>query len=140
MVSLRASVQKLPRKDKGMSEATFKSRPMGKKRQASLLWTTKRIITPVLLPFVFGDGKLIMAVRPIITRREYFVVAVSSTLSRAAHLHDLIDDIYEVHEEHFGSCQCVECGGEVETHNNGQIRFDQWPVICLNGGCEWWEL
>lgn len=137
-----------------MSEVAFASRPMGKrrqaelrakycKRQASILWTKKRFITPELLPFVFGDGKLILAVRPIITRREHFIVAISSTFGKrdiGRSVHDIIDDIYEVHEEHFGPCGCVECGGDEADHNDGQIRFDQWPVICLNGGCEWWEL
>lgn len=129
----------------------FVHRPMSKymqgkltaqfcKRQASNLWGKKRIIQPQLLPFVWGDGKRIVAIRPIITRTHHFVVAVDSSIVHERDVHDIIDDIYEVHEEWFGRCECVECGGDEDTHDDGDIRFKQWPVICTNGGCEWWFL
>jgi hypothetical protein len=108
------------------------------KRHASVLWTKKRFIIPEVLPFVWGNGKLIVAVRPIITRKEHFIVAVDSSWQND--MHDLIDDIYDVHEDYFGPCRCVECGGDEEEHEDGDIRFKQWPVICTNGGCEWWFL
>ena len=110
------------------------------RRQASYLWGQKRFVQPRLLPFVWGDGKRIVAIRPIITRTHHFVVAVDSSIAHERDVHDIIDDIYEVHQEHFGSCECYECGGDDIDSDDVAIRFKQWPVICTNGGCEWWFL
>lgn len=123
--------------------STYMQRKLTEKhcrRQASYLWGKKRFVTPQLLPFAWGNGRLVLAVRPIITRRSHFVVAIDSLFERELDVHDLIDDIYEVHEDYFGPCRCVECGGDKEEHDDGDIRFRQWPVICTNGGCEWWFL
>jgi hypothetical protein len=116
------------------------------RRQASYLWGKKRILTPELLPFVFGDGKQVLAVRPIRTRREHFVVLIDSSVKvYSGGVHDIIDDIYELHMNTFGCCSCQDCGGEPiddddDCDKENAMLFSQWPIICRNTGCEWWLL
>lgn len=105
-------------------------------RQASYLWGRKRIIKPVLLPVQFGDGKQIIAIRPIATRTHHYVVAIHSTPDLDDRdgwtLHDDLDAIYDEIISHFGKCCCED--------DDQHDPFKAWPAICLEVGCEWWQL
>lgn len=114
------------------------------RRQLSILWTERRIIVPELVPVIWGDGQQVIAVRPINTRREHYIVAIDSGIRvESGDVHEIIDNVKEIIEELFGMCQCVECGGE-EIPNDPRgwkdlaRTFKQWPTPCFNGGCEWW--
>lgn len=116
-------------------------------RQWSILWTRRRVITPELVPRVYGDGKQAIALRPIITRREHYVLAIDSSVQiYSGDFHDVLDTIYDDIEDIFGPCQCVECGEGFDVGNDPDgckacdARFKQWPVACFNGGTEWWPL
>lgn len=108
------------------------------RRQASYLWGDRRIITPELLPVEFGDGRQLIAVRPLNPRRSHYVVAVDSSLRVwAGDIHDVIDQVYEELETYFGHCGCEECYSEGKPW---PITFKQWPIPCFNLGTEWWRL
>jgi hypothetical protein len=107
------------------------------RRQANYLWGQKRIVKPVLLPVQFGDGKQIIALRPICTRTHHYVVAINSTPNWFGRdcpdtLHDELDAIYESLGERFG-----ECSSENDPPDDA---FKEWPALCLDGGTEWWNL
>lgn len=122
-------------------------------RQASYLWGDKRIITPVLIPVIWGDGRKIIALRPIVTRQSHYVIAGDSswTISDrhgqyATFREHLKDGIYDEIEELFGECGCADCG-YFENREEREaaagivdLVFKQWPTPCLSGGCEWWQL
>jgi hypothetical protein len=103
----------------------------------SYLWGQKRLVTPVLIPVVFGDGKQALAIRPIATRLSHYVLAIDSTIKvEGGGVHDFIDQFYDAIEGRFGSCCCENCNGEFE---NVEV-FEEWPIPCLNTGSEWWRL
>lgn len=112
------------------------------RRQANYLWGQKRIIKPVLLPIQFGDGRQLIALRPITTRTHHYVVAVNSVpdwFERGTPLlHDHLDAIYQEIKEQFGDVTAWHMGDEPE---RGECDpFKEWPAICLDIGCEWWGL
>lgn len=113
------------------------------RRQANYLWGRKRIIKPVLLPVQFGDGRQIIALRPITTRTHHYVIAVNSSpnwFNRETKetLHDQMDDIYAEIEDKFGNITRWYIGDDPE---RGLCDpFKEWPAICLDIGCEWWNL
>lgn len=112
-------------------------------RQASWLWGRKRIVTPELVPWQFGNGRRVIAIRPIATRRSHYVVAVDDRwdLNADGGLREHLDEIYRAIEDWFGRCRCEECqddseaGGQPATSPHGC-----WPAPCLSGGTEWWAL
>jgi hypothetical protein len=108
------------------------------RRQRSILWIKVRIVTPELLPIVYGDGKQIIALRPIITRREHVVLAVDSSIDLEHGLNDYIDQIYQDHSEFFGQCCCAECVGDDDLSTDD--LFKQFPMMCFSHGSEWWQL
>jgi hypothetical protein len=116
------------------------------RRQASYLWSEKRIIKPVLLPIKFGDGKQVIAVRPITTRTHHYVVAINSTpdwfeRGQKETLHDQMDAIYEEIGERFGDITGWYLGDDQrEAHLGKCDPFKEWPAICLDIGTEWWRL
>lgn len=105
------------------------------REQESYLWAQRRIVKPVLLPVVYGDGRQIVAVRPINTRLSHYVVAVDSSITLPhGTMHDLIDHIYEDLEDEFGMCiHCIDEDEEIDP-------FAEWPAPCIEGGSEWWLL
>ena len=109
------------------------------RREVVHLWGERRgIVRHALLPCVWGDGRQIIAYRPINTRLGHFVIAGDSSwrLDRGD-LHDYADEIMRLIEEHFGECGCDECrdGGKPWPH-----IFKQWPTPCFSGGSEWWKI
>lgn len=103
-------------------------------------------MTPVLVPVVYGDGLQVLAMRPIITRRSHYVIAIDSNIRvHAGDVHEITDSIYETLDELFGNCGCSECGGDPIPNDTGgwkenALIFKQWPTPCLNGGTEWWPV
>lgn len=118
------------------------------RRHTGTLWGRRRWVKPVLVPKIFGDGKVVIALRPIATRLHHYVVAIDSTWNLDNHcnfdlkpgqapqpeLHDHLDEIYDAIIDHFG---------EVDTDEDGERTgdsFKQWPAIDLSIGCEWTQL
>lgn len=110
------------------------------RKQASWLWGQKRIVTPVLVPCQFGNGRRVIALRPISTRLSHYVVAIDDgwDLNADDGLRSHLDEIYEEIEDAFGHCGCEECVEDGERPSG--LPFDDWPAPCLNLGTEWWEL
>lgn len=114
-------------------------------RQASYMWGERRMITPVLLPIVWGDGRKLIALRPIVTRQSHYVIAgdsrwtISDRHGRYATFREhLKNGIYDEIEDRWGICKCPDCTGEEDREPD--LVFKQWPTPCLSGGCEWWQI
>lgn len=116
------------------------------RRQASILWGKKRVITPELVPIVYGDGLQALAVRPIITRLSHYIIAIDSGVKiESGGFHYAKDQVYADIEELFGQCHCQECGGDAIPGDDtgwemNRRIFAQWPTPCLSMGTEWWLL
>ncbi len=113
--------------------------------QQSYLWGEKRMVVPQLLPVVFGDGKQIIAIRPIVTRLSHYVVAVDSSWTLnvpwrpwKATIRDHLPKIYEELENWFGMCKCEECRDLDE--ESVDCPHKCWPRPCFQIGTEWWGL
>lgn len=111
-------------------------------RQASYLWGQKRIVKPELVPFEFGNGKRLIAIRPIATRRAHYVVAIDDSwdLNDDGGLREYLDQIYETIEDHFGRCWCESCAEPEDGERLPETGHECWPAICLEVGTEWWPL
>lgn len=63
-------------------------------------WAQRCRIKPRLVTRVFGDGRRLLRLYPIMFRPNHFVVRVDSKLDDG-HAHDWLDEIYEAIEEEF---------------------------------------
>jgi hypothetical protein len=111
------------------------------RRQTNELWGKKRFVKPVLLPVQFGDGKQIIALRSLTTRRDHYVIAINSTpdLHKVGFtLHDDLSAIYAEIQTYFGDC--TQEYVDPEDGKKPINPFKAWPAICLDSGCEWWQL
>lgn len=109
------------------------------RRQAVYLWGDRRgIVRHYVIPWVWGDGRQIIAYRPIETRLGHYVLAGDSSwqLDRGD-LHEHTDEIMDLVEDSFGCCGCDECR---EDGKSWPYLFKQWPTPCFNGGSEWWTI
>lgn len=113
------------------------------RKQASWLWGQKRIITPELVPWRFGNGRLVIAIRPIATRRSHYVVAVDDRwdLNADGGLREHLAEIYGAIEDWFGHCWCEACLDDPDKGEQAAMSpHSCWPAPCFNTGTEWWEL
>lgn len=106
------------------------------RKQADYLWGQKRFVVPVLLPKQWGDGCQIVALRPIILRKAWYVIAIDSSMDLGSdEWRDLLDEeIYEELEYHFG---------RVTPEDEEEEGFDchaAWPAVNHDTGHEWWHL
>ncbi len=126
---------------------TRELRALVERRQAAYLWGKKHFITPLLLDTIFGDGKRLVAIGPIVLRPNFYIVRVHSAwhLSNWAdddgndYLVDHIDEIEQEIEDQFGDAtRCEEDG----SHKKGwwSCRHCRWPAADFGTGCEWWEV
>lgn len=105
------------------------------RKQADYLWGQKRFVTPVLLPKQWGDGLQLIALRPIILRMAWYVIAIDSSMDIGSGWRDLLDEeIYEELEDHFG---------RVTPEDQKEEGFDchaAWPAVNHDCGHEWWQI
>ena len=79
---------------------TRRMRPLIEKRQTWELWTQKHVIIPRLVDRVFGDGRRLLRLFPVMMRPQHFVVRMDSAID-IQHGGDWLDDIYDATEEEF---------------------------------------
>jgi hypothetical protein len=120
-------------------------------------WGHEHTITPLLVPAIFGDGRSLVAITPLLTRPNYFVVrgdsswiderfagpgAVTSAFDEvleegdyyalAPHMEMLGDGVYGAIEEAFGRWRDESHRDEEDTDADYE-----WPVVDLGFGCSW---
>jgi hypothetical protein len=101
----------------------------------------KRIITPLLLPLEFGDGRQVIAIEPVVTGLSHYVVAVDWAwhLNNRDGLRAYLSYIYGELEAYFGACECEECR-EGEDRQWIESPHDGWPRPCFQIGTRWWQM
>lgn len=73
------------------------------KRQRTEFWGATTEFKPALLDKVYGDGKQLVQLFPIMERPRYWVVRVDSRCTNSDAFFEILDDIYEQIDEQFGS-------------------------------------
>ena len=108
------------------------------RKQADRLWGQLRFVTPVFVPWQWGNGRQVIGLRPIIVRRAWYVLLIDSTteIGRPNNqfdddeaFRDLLDSsIYETLEDEFGIADAE------------QDVFAEWPAVNHECGHEWFWL
>lgn len=70
-------------------------------RQCTQFWGKFYLFIPALLDKVYGDGKQLVQLFPIMERPRYWVVRVDSKCVEDDDLFEILDDIYEQIDEQF---------------------------------------
>lgn len=103
-------------------------------------WGRRHKCKPVFIHAIFGDGGQLLAVQPLNTRPQYYLVRVDSRWHTNGYedgevIHDHIDDIYEAIEEQVGR------GGQLDADESptGRARYADWPALNDDCGSCWWN-
>lgn len=114
---------------------TEELRPLVERRQRVRWWGRYEWITPRLCGEVFGDGKQLIALAPIMFRPNHFIVRIDSGWNINNHasdcelLIDNLDEIYDAIEEEFCDWPWAKKYGL----KGEEARID-W-----NDGSAWWN-
>lgn len=98
-------------------------------------WGHEEIVTPCLVPTVYGDGKQIIALSPLNSRPQYYVVRIDSqwSLSNDAQegevIYDHLEALYDAIEDAYGA-----------NHDEDEEPWQPWPALDLNAGVTWFVL
>lgn len=120
---------------------TDKLRARVEQPYSTRFWGGNYTITPLLVTEVFGDGKVLMGIRPLNTRPNYYVVRVDSKFAESDknpspresdEWFDFLDnELYDAIADQFGSA-------DAEDDDGNPVRED-WPALDLDSGCGWFE-
>jgi hypothetical protein len=102
------------------------------RRQWARLWGQKHMIKPVFIEKAFGNGELLVALTPLNTRPNYYLIRIDSAWldkENPETIYDHLDDIYEAIED--------ECGTRDYEDDDGKEQLAEWPALNLNAGCSW---
>lgn len=102
------------------------------RRQWARLWGQKHMIEPVLIEGHLGDGMKLVAITPINTRPNYYLIRVDSTWSvynrDTPSICEHIDEIYDAIEDEVGPADQTD-------DDNNEIHVG-WPAMD-GSGCSW---
>ena len=102
------------------------------RRQWARLWGQKRMIKPVFIPQALGVGDLLLAITPLNTRPNYYLIRVDARWLKkddTETIYDHLDDIYDAIEDHVGPREW--------TDDNGKEHVEGWPALDLDSGTSW---
>lgn len=105
-------------------------------------WGRKTFVTPRLVSAVFGDGKRLIALAPMMYRPNHFIVRIDSgwnldnQASDCELLIDHIDDIYETIEEEYYDWPWWKSYGLKPGRDYGE---EDSARVCFEDGSTWWE-
>jgi hypothetical protein len=109
------------------------------RRRKVSFWGRDYFVTPRLLNFIHGDGLQVIAIQPLATRPDRYLVRVDSKVSLDNSDHDalvdgVLQEIYGAIENEWGSSE------EDWEHDNGRTyhRHNPWPALNDSCGCSWW--
>ncbi len=118
-------------------------RPLIERRKAAYLWGQKRFVVPRLCDEVWGDGKLLLAISPIMYRPQYFVARIDSSWETdnweelaPGQPDDWLWDIEDAIADEYLEWPWAERYGlrwsdDDDAELNSRIDWSD--------GCEWWE-
>jgi hypothetical protein len=103
------------------------------RRQWARLWGQKHMIKPVFIKQALGNGDKLVAITPLNTRPNYYLIRVDSSWSVRnsddSNICDHIDEISEAIEE--------ECGRKYETDDDDEEIVMPWPALDDEVGVSW---
>lgn len=107
--------------------------------RVGILWGSRTRFTPRLLDTIWGDGRRLFAVYPIMLRPRYIVARVDSSVETLVdedvNGDCIIDAIYEAAEDQFYRCNCRACRPDDE---DAAGRCDGFPYnIDWSDGSSW---
>ncbi len=102
------------------------------RRQAAYHWGQKRFIKPVFIRKALGDGNLLLAVTPLNTRPNYYLIRIDANWLKkddTETIYDHLDEIEDAIEDEVG-CRDYE-------DDEGNERLAEWPALNTNAGISW---
>jgi hypothetical protein len=96
-----------------------------------------RIVEPVFVERALGDGKKLLAVMPLETRPNYYLIRVDSTWNDSngggstlicEHLDEILEAI---------RAQCGSANQGQRKNGNGNGRHNSWPALSYSSGVSW---
>lgn len=96
-------------------------------------WGNQYTIKPLLVDAIFGDGGQMIALQPLATRPDRYLVRVDNRQElEGDEWVDLLGEIQEAIENQFGPAEW--------TDDNDKLRHENWPSPDWNCGCGWWTV
>jgi hypothetical protein len=124
--------------------ATHKLRELIERRTCAYLWGKRHFVVPRLVSQVFGDGRKLLGLAPIMFRPNYFVVRIDSRWSMSNWdqqnpmvPHDWLDNVFDSIEEEYVEWPWAKAFG---------FKWSDDPLVDCNSridfseGCAWWEM
>ena|ERR1700722_7896139 len=102
------------------------------RRQAAYLWGQKHFIKPVFIRTALGEGDLLLAVTPLNTRPNYYLIRVDASWLKkddTETIYDHLDEIEETIEDQVGSRDYED--------DDGNERLAEWPALNIHAGVSW---
>ena len=102
------------------------------RKQVAYLWGQKHFIKPVFIKKALGKGDLLLAVTPLNTRPNYYLIRIDSRWMKkddTETIYDHLDDIENAIED--------ECGCRDYEDDEGKEQLAEWPALNLNAGISW---
>lgn len=99
-------------------------------------WGSEYDITPAFVAAFFGDGKQLVAITPLNTRPNYYVIRVDSSWNLSNFqdepiMGDYIDEIYDAIEAEYGCMDDRDEEDETPEEERG------WPMLNSECGSSW---
>ncbi|MDR3797997.1 MAG: hypothetical protein P4K93_07580 [Terracidiphilus sp.] len=102
------------------------------RKQAAYLWGQKSFIKPVFIEHALGNGDLLLAVTPLNTRPNYYLIRIDSNWLKkddTETIYDHLDEIEDAIEE--------QCGRRDYEDDDGNECLAEWPALNINSGISW---
>ncbi len=108
-------------------------------------WGAEYTITPRLVTRPLGNGRQLMTLVPLNTRPNFYVARVddrwsSSNYDSDAFIDEGLDDLIDLIEEQFGTCdfECSECGEAWHSTSDCACQQErQFPALDASSGYCW---
>lgn len=105
------------------------------RRRKISFWGVTYFIRPCLLSEVFGDGKTVLALQPLATRPDRYLIRVdSSTDLDSEQFYKSLEDLYNAIENEFFPHR------DEYDHENGRtyVKHRPFPALDTSYGVSWW--
>ena len=102
------------------------------RKQAAYLWGRKSFIRPVFIRKALGDGNLLLAVTPLNTRPNYFLIRIDSgwiTENDKETIYEHLDEIEDAIED--------QVGPKYYEDDDGKECLADWPSLDIDCGISW---
>jgi hypothetical protein len=98
-------------------------------------WGQRRMCSPVFIEEFLGDGGKLLAVQPLNTRPNYYLIRIDSKWHTSNYedpcVGDHMDEIYDAIENAVGPSSWQD--------DNEKWHHDDWPSLSDDSGSSWWD-